>query len=153
MRWCPVLPWCSGCRLALCCTAAATLACSAEVLAPTIDCDGAVGALFVEVSSSGSLSSGQITVNVGDSVHVATSLRQVDKSDEAFNVQVGWYCQTVESSAVPGVVMLSTADTSVVRIAPTGWIRGRAQGAALVSASAADSTVSPTFFTVLVHSP
>ena len=127
-------------------------ACSGDPLGPTIDCDTAVGVIFVEFEPTRSGTFADYAVDVGDSIRVTGSLRRVDASEERFNQQHGWSCTTTASSPVTGTVSLSTADTTIVRLQPGGWIRGLQAGLALVTASSA-SPVASADFGVLVRSP
>jgi hypothetical protein len=113
MRWCSLSKSCAvRLLLALCCAALPVLAaCTDSVVAPPIDCDDAIGAIFVELTPPGSTSDRFYMVNVGDSLQISASLRRVDASDAVFNPQQGWSCSTAASSPVAGTVSFSTLDT------------------------------------------
>lgn len=135
------------------CAAAVVIAAACDVsLGPTIECDDAVGVIFVELSPDVSGTFADYTVDVGDSIRVTGALRRVDASEEVFNPQHGWSCTTTASSPVSGTVSLSTTDTTIVRLQPGGWIRGLQAGLALVTASSPTPAASADFG-VLVRSP
>lgn len=143
-----------ACRRALsvCIAVLATMACSDDVLEPTVDCNGAIGVIFIDLQPPPAGAFVDYTVDVGDSISVTGSLRRVDASDEVFNPQVGWSCSTTASSPVAGTVAFSTMDTQLVGLAPGGWIKGLEFGTALVTASSTSPAASRQF-SVLVRAP
>lgn len=127
-------------------------ACAESSSAPEPDCDWLVGASFVELEPTPASGFGTYEVNVGDSIRLDASLRRVDAAEATFNIQQGWYCVTVASSPLSGVVGFSTTDTPLVRLGPGGWIIGLRPGFATVMAASTDPPVTADIG-VLVYSP
>jgi hypothetical protein len=136
----------------MCAALTALAACSDDVFEPTVDCDGAIGVIFIDLQPPPAGTFADYAIDVGDSIRVSAALRRVDASDEVFNPQQGWSCSTTASSPVAGTVAFSTTDTQLVALTSGGWIKGLQFGTALVTASST-SPAATQQFSVLVRAP
>lgn len=112
-------------------------ACRHTVLGPTVECDGLVGELFIELTPAPLGVFYDYEVDVGDSLQVAGAVRRIDEAAALFDVQRGWYCTDAASSSVPGAVTFATDDAALVRLRAGGWIHGLERGTAKITASSA----------------
>jgi hypothetical protein len=115
----------------------APVACKHTVLGPTVECDGLVGDLFIELTPAPLGVFVDYELFVGDSLQVVGTVRRIDEAAALFDVQRGWYCTDSASSPVPGTVTFATGDAALVRLGAGGWIRGIGRGTAKITASSA----------------
>lgn len=113
----------------------AAVGCSDRIFEPSSDCSSTIGVVFIQLHPPPEDLFASYTIDVGDSIRVTGTLRRVDESEPVFNIQQGWYCRTVASSGIGGAVSLGTTDTLLLRLHPSGWMRGLQHGLALVQAT------------------
>ena len=109
----------------------AIVACDVGPTEPAFDCTSAVGAHFVALTPEYEDFDGPM-VYVGDSLQLGASVRQVTESAATFSPLQGYFCRTVESVPVSASITYSTADTAIISVSATGWVRGRSHGNATV---------------------